>query len=144
MHLHGPVDHLQRHGRRGHLDHRNLLLGGLVADLVHFPGGVQDEEACLVDEDARLCDAFARDPLFGQRAAEGGALRGAAAHVLQRALGAADHAHAVVDAPGAQAALRNLETAPLAEQDVARRHAHVGECHFGMAVRRIVVAEHRQ
>ena len=53
-------------------------------------------------------------------------------------------AHAVVDAAGAEASLRDLEAASLAEQHVRRRHAHVLEEHLAVAVRRVVVAEHRQ
>ena len=66
----------------------------------------------------------------------------AAAHGFQRALGHADHAHAMVDAAGPEAALRDLEAAAFAQQDVRRRHAHILEQHFGMAVRRVVIAEH--
>ena len=44
----------------------------------------------------------------------------ALAHQLERALGQADQAHAVVDAPGPEAALRDLEAAAFAEQQVAR------------------------
>ncbi len=144
VHLHGPVDHLQRHGGRGDLDHGDFLARLFVADLVHLPGGVQHQEARLVDHDARLGDALAGHALVGDAFAKGGALRGALAHLFQRALGAADDAHAMVDAARAEAALGDLEAAAFAEQDVGRRHAHVGELHFGMAVGRVVVAEHRQ
>ena len=65
-------------------------------------------------------------------------------HLLQRHFGHADGAHAVVDAARAQAALRDLEAAAFAEQQVLDRHAHVLEQHLGVAVRRVVVAEHRQ
>ena len=40
------------------------------------------------------------------------------------------------------AALRDLEAAALAEQDVTRGNADVLEQHLGVAVRRIVIAEH--
>ena len=49
----------------------------------------------------------------------------AAAHQLERALGDADQPHAVVDAPGTEPPLRDLEAAALAEQHVGRGHAHV-------------------
>ena len=68
----------------------------------------------------------------------------ALAHDRERALRDADRAHAVVDAARAEAALRDLEAAPFAEQEVLRRHAHVVERHVAVAVRRIVVAEDRQ
>ena len=93
---------------------------------------------------ARLGDALARHALLGDRAAEGDARGGALAHQLERALGQADQAHAVVDAARSEAALRDLEAAAFAEQDVADRHAHVLEEHLHVAVRRVVVAEHRQ
>ena len=49
-----------------------------------------------------------------------------------------------MDAAGAEAALRDLESPALAEQDIAGGNAHVLEQHLGVAVRRIVEAEHRQ
>ena len=67
----------------------------------------------------------------------------ALAHRLERALGRADQPHAVVDAARAEPSLRDLEAAALAEQQVGGRHAHVVEVDLGVAVRRIVVAEHR-
>ena len=60
------------------------------------------------------------------------------------ALGDADVAHAVMNAAGAETRLRDLEAAALAEQDVVGRHAHVLEHDLGVAVRRVVEAEHRQ
>jgi hypothetical protein len=80
--------------------------------------------------------------MIRQQLAERLALQRAAAHQLQCTFGHADQAHAVVDAPRAEAALRDLEAAPFAEQQVAGRHAHVVERDFGVAVRRMVVAEH--
>src|SRR3989442_13399997 len=114
VHLHRPVDHLERDVRRQHLDHRDLLLGDFVAHGVHLPGGVQHHEARAVDHDARLRDALARHALVGDRAAEGDALGGALAHLLERALGLADEAHAMVDAARPEAALRDLEAAAFA------------------------------
>ncbi len=97
----------------------------------------------LVDLDARLGDALAHDALLGQRPAEGDAALDARAHRFERALGQADQAHAVVDAARPEPALRDLEAAAFAEQDVVDRHAHVLELDLGVAVRRVVVAEHR-
>ena len=53
-------------------------------------------------------------------------------------------AHAVMDAARPEAALRDLEAAALAEQQVLDRHLHVLEYDLGMTVRRVVIAEHRQ
>ncbi len=44
----------------------------------------------------------------------------APAHALERALGEPDQPHAVMDAPGAEPALRDLEAAAFAEQHVRR------------------------
>ncbi len=49
-----------------------------------------------------------------------------------------------MDAARPEPPLRDLETAALAEQDVAHRHAHVLVHDLAMAVRRVVEAEHRQ
>ena len=57
--------------------------------------------------------------LLGDRLAEGDARLDAAAHGFQRALGQADQAHAVMDAAGAEPALRDLEAAAFAEQQIA-------------------------
>ena len=50
----------------------------------------------------------------------------------------------MVDASGAKASLGDLEAAPFAEEQVLHRHAHVLQQHFGVAVRRVVITEHRQ
>ena len=49
-----------------------------------------------------------------------------------------------MDAARAQPALGNLETAPLAQQHIVSRHAHVLERHLACHVGRAHVAEHRQ
>ena len=82
--------------------------------------------------------------LLGQRPAERDAGLHPRAHQLQRALGDADEAHAVVNPAGPEASLRDLEAAALAEQHVRRRHPHVVEHDLGMPVRGIVEAEDRQ
>ncbi len=49
-----------------------------------------------------------------------------------------------MDAARAQAPLRNLKAATLAQDHVLDRDFHVLELDFAMAVRRVVIAEHRQ
>ena len=90
---------------------------------------------------AAIGDVLAHHALLGQRLAEGGARARPFAHHFERALGLSDGAHAMVDAPGTEPALRDLEAAPLAQDHVIRRHAHILEVHLAMAVRRIVIAE---
>ena len=142
MGLHGPVDHLAGHAGGHHLDHGDLGLGHLVACHVHQPGGFQGQQAGHVDLAAGFGNALLRHGLLGHGLAKGYAAAGALAHQLQRALGQANEAHAVVDAPGAQAPLGDLEATAFAQQDVGDGHAHVFKRHLHMAVGGVVVAEH--
>ena len=102
---------LHHHVRHHHLDHRDLLAGRLLAVLVHLPGGLEREQPRLVDLHARERDPVLHELLLAERAAEGDARVRVAAHDLERALGVADRAHAVVDAAGAEARLRDHEAA---------------------------------
>src|SRR5262249_4172404 len=140
-HLDGAVDDLLRYIGCDDLDHGNLGACGLVADRVHHVGGVERQQARLVDLDAGLSDPVARHAVVRNGPAEGAATDGALTHLLQRALGDTDQPHAMMDAAGAEPPLRDFEAAAFAEQDVRRRHANVLEHNFGVAVRRIVIAE---
>ena len=67
------------------------------------------------------------------------------AHIASSARSAAPiEPHAVMDASGAEPALRDLESAAFAEQHVSGRHANVLEQDLRVPVRRVVEAEHRQ
>jgi len=63
-------------------------------------------------------------------------------HQLQGSLRSTHRTHAVMDPPGCQAELGNLEPRPLAQQDVAVGNTHAREPDVHVTVRRIVVAEH--
>ena len=106
----------------------------LVADGVHHPGGLQREQASLLDLDPRLGDPLADDALLGERLAERGALVGAPAHQLERALGDADRAHAVVDPARAEARLGDREAAALLAEQVRPRDPHVLEDDLAVAL----------
>src|SRR2546430_2650178 len=80
--LDGPVEDLERHVRSGHLDHRDLLGGRLVADRIHPPGGVEGEQPRLVDEDAGVGDALQGHRLLRDALPEGHAPERALAHLL--------------------------------------------------------------
>src|SRR4026208_517659 len=82
--------------------------------------------------------------LFRERSAECDALLDTRTHQLQRALGDTNDAHAVMNAPGPEAPLRDFETTSLAEQHVRRRDAHVIELDLSVTMRCIVEPEHRQ
>ena len=66
--------------------------------------------------------------------------RGAPAHRLERPLGLADRAHAMVDAAGTEPPLGDLEAAPAPQDHRVLGHAHVGEADVHVAVRRVVRA----
>ena len=138
-----PVDDVQRHPRGGDLDRGDLGAGTLGAELVDQVGGLEHQQAGLVDLDPRLGDGLAHGPLLGQRAAEGDPRLGPLDHQRQGALGHADGAHAVVDAAGAEPGLGDHEPVALAGEDVGPRHPDVGEAELRVPVL-VLVPEDRQ
>src|SRR5512139_417393 len=120
------VDDLAGDVGRDHLDHRDLLLCGLVAGNVHLPRRVQREQPCLVDLQARIRDAFAPDTLLRQFLVECGPPQRAPAHQVECPLSEPDQSHAVMDAARAEPTLRDLEAAAFAQQEVRGRHADIG------------------
>ncbi|VXC79955.1 hypothetical protein PSEUDO9AZ_20004 [Pseudomonas sp. 9AZ] len=144
VNLDGAVNHFQRHVRCDHLDLGDLTGGNLVTHGVHHVRRVQRQQTCHVDFHARVGDVINVAAQTRQRFAKGGAADGALAHQLQCALGHADGAHAVVNTAWAKATLGNFEATALTQQHVFVRYTDVFEQYFGMAVRCIVVTEHRQ
>jgi len=57
-------DDLERHVGCGHLDHGDLELGGLVADLVHHVGGLEAQQPVHLDVGAGLRNALFPDRIF--------------------------------------------------------------------------------
>ena len=80
MSLNRFVDNLTGHPRGDHFDHGDLLAGGLVADLVHHVGGMQGQQARLIDGDSRFGDFVAQGALVGVGRAEGDTRLGACFH----------------------------------------------------------------
>src|SRR3984893_17780497 len=142
--LNRVVDDLQRHVGGRHLDHGDLELRGLVADLVHHVGGLEAQQPGHLDVGAGFCDTLFPDRMLDDLLAEGGARRQTLHHLLQSTAAVADGTHAVMDAAGTETALRDLKPPALAEQDIAGGNADVFKQYLGMAVRRVVVAEHRR
>src|SRR5689334_14550481 len=105
---------------------------------------MEREQARLFDLDPRLRDVRADRALLRERSAEGDAVLHAAAHHFQRALGDADDAHTVMNAPGTKAALRDLEAPPLTEQHIGSRDPDIVELDLRVSMRRIVKPEHRE
>ena len=107
--------------RRRDLDRRDLGARVLVADGVHQPRGLQRQQPrpsrsrCATRRSSPGCCAR-----VGDRLAERLALRRAPAHQLERPLGRADRAHAVVDAARAEAGLGDHEAVALAGEEVRR------------------------
>src|ERR1700691_5315083 len=137
------VDDPLGHGGGDDLDRLDLGVRALVAHGVHQPRGLEHEQPGLLDPDPGLGDPVLDDALFGQRLAERRPAGGPLAHQPQRALGRADHPHAVVDPAGAQPGLRDREPVALPGDQVLLRHPHLVEHHIGVAsVRAVRVAEH--
>jgi hypothetical protein len=101
------------------------------------------EQPRLVDLDPAVGDPLADHTLLGDRLAERRALVSAAAHQLQRTLGGADRAHAVVDAARTQPRLGDREAAALLAEQVGPRDPDVLEGELAMALV-VVVAEDQQ
>ncbi len=123
------------------LGHRDPDAGFLVAQHVHGLRRLEHQQAHRFDVDARTGDLLDVPAELGQRLAERGPRVAALDHVVQRDLGLADGAHAVVDAAGAQAELGDLEAAALAEEHVGLRDAHVGEPDVHVSAGGVVLSE---
>ena len=116
----------------------------LLPTLSIMSAALSAEQTAHVDVDARFGDALLPHRMLGDLLAERLAREQALAHQFERAFGDADRAHAVMDAARPEAALRDLEAAAFAEQHVLDRHLHILEQDLAVAVRRVVIAEHRQ
>src|SRR5690606_37491758 len=144
MRLDRVVDDTKGYVRCRHLDHRDLGAGDLVADRIHHIGGLQREQARHFDVDTGTRNALFPDGVISDLLAESLAGEQALHHDFQFALCNADGAHAVMDAARPEAALADLEAATFAEKQVLSRNADIFEDHFGMAMRSVVIAEHRK
>ena len=109
----------KRDPRRGDFDHGDFELRRLVAGLVHHVGGFETEQPRHLDVDARFGDALLPNGMLGELLAERDARQKPLGHFLQRDFGGADRPHAMVDAARAEAALRDLEAAAFAEEEIA-------------------------
>src|SRR3954464_12332250 len=96
VHLDRAIEHVHDHVRRRHLRQRDRLAGLALAVGVHLPRSIQNQPARGVDLDPRRGDEVLDELLLAQRRPERDALVRALAHQLERALGGADRAHAVV------------------------------------------------
>ena len=96
----------------------------------------------LLDGDPRLGHLALDHAVLSERAAERDAAARPIDHQGQRAFGHPDQAHAVVHPPRPETGLSDGEPVTFVSEEVRRRHAHVAEDDFAMAVL-VVVAEHR-
>jgi hypothetical protein len=139
--LDGQVDDVAGHLGHGRLDLGDLGLGALDADGVELPGGVQHVQPRLVDGDAGPGEPLAVATEVGDRLAEGDALGRALAGQLERLLGEADEAHAVVHAPRAETALGDLEGAARPREDVAGGQPDGIQVHLSVTEGLVVLPE---
>ena len=131
----------QAHVGNEDLDHRHVVARVLPAELVDAVCGGEDEEPRGVNLHAAVRNVLDDRPVLVERAAESDAVLAPRDHGLERALRHPDRAHAVVDPARAEATLRDLKAAALAEDEVGHGHAHVEQRDLAMAVRRVVVSE---
>src|SRR6185295_18722142 len=107
--------HRARHRGRDDLDHADRVLRALDARAVERGRGRERQQPRLLDLAARARDRLQYDALRRERLAERDARVRALDHRLERALREPDQPHAMVDAPRAEPALRDLEAAAFAE-----------------------------
>src|SRR5688572_22375997 len=118
--LNRAVNNAQSHVRRDDLDHGDLGARHLVAGRIHHIRRFEREQPRLFYFYSRFGYIGADRSHFGERLAERDPMFGAAAHRFERAFGHSDRAHAMMDSTRPKASLRDLETAPFAQQDVRR------------------------
>src|SRR5262249_54144562 len=122
---------------------RDFSSGCLVSDRVHHIGGFQRQQASLFNFHARGRDVGTDGALFSERPAKSHARLHSFTHRFNGSLGNTDASHAMMDAPGTQSSLGNLESASFAEQDIRDRNPNVFKRDLAMAMWRMVVAKHR-
>ena len=110
-----------------------------------MPGGVQDEQAELLELDEGVGDRLLHELLLGERAALCPAAERPLAHHLERLAHRRHGAHRVMDAAAAEAGLCDQEALALAAEEVLARDAHGLVADVGVvAVAERLVAEARQ
>jgi len=87
--LNGPVDDAACHRRSGDFDHRDLFLGGAIADGIHHVGSIQHQPARW---SMRILDSAIRSSVTPRsaRRVRTPPLRGTPAEQFERAFGNAD------------------------------------------------------
>mmetsp|Transcript_76924 Transcript_76924/g.204158 ORF Transcript_76924/g.204158 Transcript_76924/m.204158 type:complete len:455 (+) Transcript_76924:153-1517(+) len=139
--LYGVVNDLDNRAYARNLDHGDVALRRFEALLV---GNTSSEVAELLahgDLHPCLCNHLLDTVLLCQQLTEGLPPVRAVNHGGERLLRHSKGPHAMVDPPWTESALRNLEAAALAQDDVAFGHAHVVEDELGVVV---LLAEDRQ
>src|SRR5450631_3890044 len=107
--LDGPVDHRDRHRRRGDLDRRDLGARTLGAVAVDQPGRLEDQQPGLVDVDTGLRDQLLYDALVRQVPAERHPRLRPVHHQPKGTLSHPDRAHRVVNPARTQPGLGDHE-----------------------------------
>src|ERR1019366_1137085 len=100
------------------------------------------EKTGLLQHDAGVGNDIAVGAQFGQRFAEGHTMERAATQKFKRAFGCSQRAHAVMNATGAEPALRDFETAPRSSDDVVERYPDISEANLAVTEGRIIRSKH--
>src|SRR3546814_14388210 len=78
--------------------------------------------------------------MFGNALAEHRARPEAPGHRLKRLFSQTDRPHAMMNAARPQTTLRDLAATPFATQQIFYRHPHIGERHFCVTMRGMIIA----
>src|ERR1700694_2362128 len=144
VHLNCLIDNLQSNVRHSDFDLGDFAACALGADFIEHPRGLKGKKTGLLQHNARVGNDIGIAAEFGQGLAESHAMKRAAAQKFKSAFGRSQRAHAVVNAAGAEPALRDLETAARSGDDVVERHPYVGKANLAVTKRRVIGAKYWQ
>lgn len=144
--LDGAVNDCQSHLRHKDLSLRNLLKRALRIPAIDLDSGIEDDQSCGINLNPGLSNPFENNAMRRQRLAKGllALVVDTRDKPLERLLRGTNGAHRVVDTPGAQTALDDLEPASFTQDDVRDGHADIVEADVAVAVGGVVVAIHRK
>src|ERR1019366_4702805 len=143
VHLNRLVDNLQGNVGDGDFDLGDFAASAFGTDFIEHPGGLEGKKTGLLQYDAGVGNDIGVGAQFGQRFAEGHPMKRAAAQKFKRAFGRSQRAHAVMNAAGAEPALRDFETAARSGNDVVERYPDIREADLAVTEGRVIGSKHR-
>mmetsp|Transcript_15807 Transcript_15807/g.39602 ORF Transcript_15807/g.39602 Transcript_15807/m.39602 type:complete len:203 (-) Transcript_15807:417-1025(-) len=111
---------------------------------VHHLGRAEYQQPASFQFDARISDVLQDGVELGEPLPKGPPFRDALAHERQRALRLTNDAHAVVNPPGTEPALTDLEPSAFSQKNILEGNAHIVELYLHMALGRVVIPESLQ